>query len=77
MPLSGEEIRRRLGEFVEHWRGYQGTERAEAQTFLNQLAALHDGILRNVPMAEPRGSAARGDRRDRPPVDRTARRNLP
>lgn len=41
MPLSGEEIRRRLGEFVEQWRRYQGTERAEAQPFLNQLLACY------------------------------------
>jgi hypothetical protein len=41
VPLSGEEIRRRLGEFVEQWRTYQGTERAEAQTFLNQLLACY------------------------------------
>ena len=37
MALSGDEIRRRLGEFASRWAGYQGSERAEAQTFLNQL----------------------------------------
>ena len=37
MPLSGEEIRRRLAEFAASWGGYQGTERSEAQTFLNGL----------------------------------------
>jgi hypothetical protein len=37
VPLTGEEIRRHLGEFVARWRDYQGTERAEAQTFLNEL----------------------------------------
>jgi len=34
---SGEEIQTALTAFVERWRGYAGSERAEAQTFLNQL----------------------------------------
>lgn len=34
---SGEEIRRRLREFAAAWGGYAGTERSEAQTFLNGL----------------------------------------
>jgi hypothetical protein len=37
MALSGDEIRRRLGELASRWAGYQGSERAEAQTFLNRL----------------------------------------
>ncbi|MBA3267736.1 MAG: class I SAM-dependent DNA methyltransferase [Acidimicrobiia bacterium] len=37
MPLSGEEIRRRLAAFAKDWKDYAGTERSEAQTFLNQL----------------------------------------
>lgn len=37
MPLTGDEIRRRLREFAASWGGYQGTERSEAQTFLNGL----------------------------------------
>ena len=37
MTLTGEEVRRRVGEFAAHWGGYQGSERAEAQTFLNEL----------------------------------------
>lgn len=41
MPLTGEEIRRRLVEFAEKWSVYAGTERAEAQTFLNQLFACY------------------------------------
>jgi len=41
LPLTGEEIRRNLGEFVERWHTYQGTERAEAQTFLNELLACY------------------------------------
>ena len=41
MPISGEEIRRRLEEFVARWRDYSGTERAEAQSFLNELLACY------------------------------------
>ena len=37
MSITGEEIRQRLDRFVKTWQGYQGSERAEAQTFLNQL----------------------------------------
>jgi hypothetical protein len=37
MALSGEEIRRRLTEFAAKWSVYIGSERAEAQTFLNEL----------------------------------------
>lgn len=41
MPISGEEIRRKLAELAARWGGYQGSERAEAQTFLNQLVACY------------------------------------
>lgn len=41
MALTGEDIRHNLGGFVERWRGYTGTERAEAQTFLNELLACY------------------------------------
>ncbi|WP_431885135.1 DNA methyltransferase [Micromonospora wenchangensis] len=34
---SGEQIRAALVKFVERWRFYAGTERSEAQTFLNEL----------------------------------------
>lgn len=37
MSITGEEIRHRLTGFVEKWSSYQGSERAEAQTFLNEL----------------------------------------
>ncbi len=37
MALSGEEIRARLSAFAAHWSVYEGTERSEAQTFLNEL----------------------------------------
>ena len=41
MALSGEEIRRRLREFAAAWGGYAGTERSEAQTFLNDLVECY------------------------------------
>ncbi len=34
---SGEEIQKELGKFVTSWSGFTGSEKAEAQTFLNQL----------------------------------------
>jgi N-6 DNA Methylase len=37
VALRGEEIRRRLTEFAATWGGFAGTERSEAQTFLNKL----------------------------------------
>lgn len=37
MAPSEDEIRRRLAEFAARWGGYQGSERSEAQTFINQL----------------------------------------
>lgn len=41
MALTGEEVRRRLTEFAEKWSVYSGSERAEAQTFLNQLFSCY------------------------------------
>lgn len=41
MPLTGEEIRSRLGDFAAKWSVYDGTERSEAQTFLTQLFACY------------------------------------
>lgn len=46
MALSGEEIRRRLTEFAAKWSVYAGSERAEAQTYVNQLFAS-DGTDRS------------------------------
>ena len=40
---SGEEIQRALSAFVARWRDYAGTERGEAQTFLNELFACYGG----------------------------------
>ncbi|MBK5232632.1 MAG: class I SAM-dependent DNA methyltransferase [Thermoleophilia bacterium] len=37
MPITGEEIRQRLSDFQQRWSDYAGSERAEAQTFLNDL----------------------------------------
>ena len=41
MPHSAEQIRHALSEFAAKWGGYQGSERAEAQTFLNELLACY------------------------------------
>lgn len=41
MPLTGEEIRTALTAFAARWSVYEGTERAEAQTFLNGLFACY------------------------------------
>jgi hypothetical protein len=37
MPLTGEVIRQRLVALAEKWSVYEGSERSEAQTFLNEL----------------------------------------
>jgi hypothetical protein len=39
--LTGEEIRSRLTAFAARWSVYEGTERSEAQTFLNELFACY------------------------------------
>lgn len=41
MVLTGEEIRARLAAFAARWSVYEGSERAEAQTFLNELFACY------------------------------------
>lgn len=41
MAPSDEDIRGRLAEFAARWGGYAGTERAEAQTFLNELLCCY------------------------------------
>ena len=48
MPPAEEEIRRRLAEFAARWGGYQGSERSEAQTFLNDLLACYGTDRRAV-----------------------------
>lgn len=39
--LNGEQIQARLTKFVKRWEEYKGTERGEAQTFLNELFAAY------------------------------------
>jgi len=41
MALSGPEIQANLRAFVDRWLDYDGTEKAEAQTFLNELFAAY------------------------------------
>jgi len=38
---SGEEIQAALGPFLDRWRAYAGSERAEAQTFFNELFTVY------------------------------------
>jgi len=45
---SGEEIQRALRGFVDTWRDYSGSEKSEAQTFLNQLFACYGSDRREV-----------------------------
>ena len=47
VPRSGEEIQAALAAFVTRWKSYQGSERAEAQTFLNELFTCY-GTDRNA-----------------------------
>lgn len=54
MPLSGEEIRHRLFDFAAKWSVYDGSEREEAQTVLNELFACY-GQDRQVAGACGRG----------------------
>ncbi|MEX1164140.1 MAG: DNA methyltransferase [Nitriliruptor sp.] len=56
---SGEEIQRALRGFVARWSGYRGTERGEAQTYLNELIACF-GVdrLERAELEDARGSQA-------------------
>lgn len=45
---SGEEIQAALRRFVSKWEGYQGSERSEAQTFVNDLFACYGSDRREV-----------------------------
>ncbi|HET8680260.1 MAG TPA: hypothetical protein VFM54_00055, partial [Micromonosporaceae bacterium] len=45
---SGEEIRAALAKFAERWRDYGGTERSEAQTFLNELFACYGSDRKGI-----------------------------
>ncbi len=55
MTLTGEEIRARLTAFAARWSVYDRTERAEAQTFLNQLFACYGTDREAVARFEERG----------------------
>ena len=55
MALTGEEIRTRLTAFAARWSVYEGTERAEAQTFLNQLFDCYGTDRGEVARFEERG----------------------
>ncbi len=57
MALSDEEIRRNLTRFAADWGGYQGTERAEAQTFCNELLACYGTTRKEVATFEERTGA--------------------
>ena len=46
--LTGEEIRRRLVDFAQRWSLYDGSERGEAQTFLNELFDCYGSNRREV-----------------------------
>ena len=48
MALTGEEIRASLSRFAAHWTLYKGSERSEAQTFLNELLACYGSDRRGV-----------------------------
>ena len=48
MALTGEEIRARLTAFAARWSLYAGSERAEAQTFLNDLLECYGSQRRAV-----------------------------
>jgi hypothetical protein len=48
VSITGEEIRQRLEGLVKTWKSYTGTERAEAQTFLNELFACFGAERRQV-----------------------------
>jgi hypothetical protein len=48
VALTGEEIRANLTRFAAHWSLYGGSERSEAQTFLNELFACYGTERREV-----------------------------
>src|SRR5665811_2257182 len=57
MALSDEETRRNLTRFAAEWGGYRGTERAEAQTFCNELLACYGTQRKQVATFEERTGA--------------------
>ena len=54
---SGDEIQEALRSFMGRWGNYAGTERSEAQTFLNELFAAYGADRKEVARFEdPQGS---------------------
>ena len=58
MALTAELIRQNLVAFGEKWSLYQGSERAEAQTFLNELFACYGQDRRRSVLVSRRRSRA-------------------
>ena len=56
---TGAEIKLALDAFVTRWSGYAGTERAEAQTFLNDLFACYGLPVTKSDLAKTEDEAAR------------------
>ena len=54
MALTGEEIRARLSVFAAKWSVYDGGERGEAQTFLNELFDCYGSSRQDVASFEQR-----------------------
>ena len=54
MALTGEEIRARLSVFAAKWSVYDGGERSEAQTFLNELFECYGSSRQDVASFEQR-----------------------
>jgi hypothetical protein len=48
VALTGEEIRANLARFAAHWTLYKGSERSEAQTFLNELLVCYGSDRREI-----------------------------
>ena len=55
MALTGEEIRARLSVFAAKWSVYDGGERSEAQSFLNELFDCY-GTARHGKRSRPSNS---------------------
>lgn len=57
MPPTGEEMRAAPTRFAARWSEYTGTERSEAQTFLNQLFECYGTDRQAVARFEEHGPA--------------------
>lgn len=75
--MTGEEIQRRLVDFARKWSLYDGSERAEAQTFLNELFACYgtDRLDAGARFEDPQSGKFRDPLRDLPaPADQCGAR---